>query len=144
MKFYKVSKTENTFAWRQAFTILQVRFIRPEGKMFCHVILFQVFSSMILFCKLHWCCVPAWWWLILLEVLMLCTSVCCWLFYYVILYLFLSYSWTSCRHRCCGAWGYLLVIFSSGMECRTLSKICARLYLSIFLFRVRLFTLIYM
>ena len=41
-------------------------------------------------------------------------------------------------------WGCYLLIFSSGMEYRTLSQICGRLYFPMFLFRVGLFTLTYM
>ena len=38
----------------------------------------------------------------------------------------------------------LLFIFNSGMECRTLSQRCGRLYFPIFLFRLGLFPLMYM
>ena len=55
---------------------------------------------------------------------------------------------TSCRHRCHGAevvyiYFYFFVYLSSVIEYRTLSQICGRLYLPIFLFRVGLFTHIY-
>ena len=40
--------------------------------------------------------------------------------------------------------GCYLFIFNSGMECNTLSQRCGRLYYSVFLVRVGLFTLTYM
>ena len=43
-------------------------------------------------------------------------------------------------HRCYGA-EVLYLVFSSGMENRTLSQICGRLYLPMFLLRVGLLTL---
>ena len=46
------------------------------------------------------------------------------------------------KHRCCGA-EVIYFVFSSEMENRTLSQMCGRLYLAIFLFRVGLLTLIY-
>ena len=46
------------------------------------------------------------------------------------------------RHRCCGA-EVIYFVFSSEMENRTLSQMCGRLYLAIFLFRVGLLILIY-
>ena len=46
------------------------------------------------------------------------------------------------RHRCCRAEVFYFV-FSSEMENRTLSQICGRLYLTMFLLRVGLLTLMY-
>ena len=48
-----------------------------------------------------------------------------------------------CMHRCYGA-GFIMFIFSSGMDCSIPSQRCGRLYFSMFLFNVRLFTLVYM
>ena len=48
-------------------------------------------------------------------------------------------------HRCYSAEVVIyLFISSSRMECKTLSQRCGRLYFPIFLFRVGLFTLMYM
>ena len=46
------------------------------------------------------------------------------------------------RHKCYGA-DVFYFVFSSEMENRTLSQMCGRLYLPIFLLRVRLSTLMY-
>ena len=46
------------------------------------------------------------------------------------------------RHRCCSAEVFYFV-FSSEMENRTLSQMCGRLYLPMFLLRVGLLTLMY-
>ena len=46
------------------------------------------------------------------------------------------------RNSCCGV-EVIYFVFSSDMENRTLSHICGRLYLPIFLLRVGLLTLIY-
>ena len=46
------------------------------------------------------------------------------------------------RHRCYGA-EVIYFVYSSEIENRTLSQMCGRLYLPIFLVRVRLLTLIY-
>ena len=46
------------------------------------------------------------------------------------------------KHRCCGA-EVIYFVFSSEMENRTLSQMCGRFYLQIFLFRVGLLTLIF-
>ena len=62
---------------------------------------------------------------------------------FVLFYFSFFFLGTSCKHRCCSAEVVILFIFSSGIEYRTLSQICGRLYLSIFLFRVGLFTDIY-
>ena len=59
---------------------------------------------------------------------------CCW-------YCFLLEP--QARHICYYAWGYSLLILSYMMECRTVSQICGRLYLPIFLFQIGLFTLMY-
>ena len=54
---------------------------------------------------------------------------------------------TLCRHRCYGAeviyhfFYFFLFILSSGMEYRSLSQICGRLYFPLFLLRVQLLTL---
>ena len=68
---------------------------------------------------------------------------CIWHFYD--LSLFYSYSYfvgNHMRHRCCGA-EVIYFVFSSEMENRTLSQMCGRLYLPIFLLRVGLLTLMY-
>ena len=44
----RFSKIENIFAWGQAFAVLQHSFLRSEGKMFSHVILFQILTYIIL------------------------------------------------------------------------------------------------
>ena len=46
------------------------------------------------------------------------------------------------KHRCCGA-EVIYFVISSEMESRTLSQMCGRLYLPIFLLRVGLLTDIY-
>ena len=46
------------------------------------------------------------------------------------------------RHRCCGA-EVIYFVFSSEMENRTLSQMCGRLYLPVFLLRAELLTLMY-
>ena len=57
---------------------------------------------------------------------------------------------TSCKHRCYGTEVFYVLLFiyllglNSAIENRTLSQLCGRLYLPIFLFRVGLLTLIYM
>ena len=40
-------------------------------------------------------------------------------------------------------YAFILFILSSGVECKAFSHICGRLYLSMFLFKVGLFTLAY-
>ena len=79
--------------------------------------------------------------------------------YFIFIYFILILLWNLMRHRCCGAEVIHLVgnptkhtccgaeviyfVFSSEMENRTLSQMCGRLYLPIFLFRIGLWTLIY-
>ena len=52
-------KPEYIFIWKQAFTVLQVNLFKSEGKMFSHIILFNLLTSIILFCRQHRCCVHA-------------------------------------------------------------------------------------
>ena len=66
------------------------------------------------------------------------------IFYYLIFFTLLFYFLEPLYAQMLWCWGYYLFIFSSVMECRTLSQRCCRLYFPIFLFRVGLFTLMYM
>ena len=63
---------------------------------------------------------------------------------FIFLITLLFYFWEPLNAQVLWCWGYYLFIFSSGMECRTLSQWCGMLYFPIFLFRVGLFTLTYM
>ena len=143
-KFYEALKNRQYFCWRQALAILQICFFRSEGKIFSLVILFKLLTSIILFCRKHRCCVHALFVVNLkgTDVTYLCKML---IYFYFIFFLFLKpHVGTDLRvlRLFIIPFNCFYFFLSSGIEYRTLCQTCGKLYLPMFLFRVRLLTLI--
>ena len=90
--------------------------------------------------RYHWI-----YYMLILYYLFLRTSICtCVMVLRLLLVTLLFYFLEPLYAQVLQCWVYYLFIFNSGMECSILSYRCGRLYFPMFLYRVGLFTLMYM